>query len=254
MSKSLNHNIMGKIIGVLNQKGGVGKSILVSHISMALYHFYNPQKKSNFVCVYDSDNPQYTMFSTRQQEIEMLNDFTDAGNSFYENKLSSIYSEQFNPMQIFSGSIKEAKEKIEVLRNNFDYSIIDVVGTVNTDEEYDEDFIKSFDLIIVPMSNEFEVLRSTISFVAEIVAPIAHISNMEYSIVLNNVDLKDSKDYLETRESFENNGYKFFKSIITKRKKYERLYLRYQGMRSTLFPHIDKDINNLVDEIIKKLE
>lgn len=253
MSKSLNHNIMGKIIGVLNQKGGVGKSILVSHISMALYHYYNKEKNSNFVAVYDSDNPQYTLFNTREEEKAMLAALYENDNMFYENKLGSIYSENFEPMKIFFGSIKEAKEKIEVLRKNFEISFIDVVGTVNN-EEYDDKFIKSFDFIIVPISNEFEVVRSTISFVTEIIAPIAHISPMNYAMVLNNVDLRDKNDYIKIRENFKNKGYEFFNTIISKRKKYERLYLRDSGLRSTLFPHIDREINQLVEEIIEKIK
>ncbi len=112
----------------------------------------NSKKDNNFVSVYDSDVPQYTIFETRQEEIPLIEQIIDNGNTFYSNKLNTIYKNDFEPLKIYSGSIEEAKEKINVLRDNFEYSIVDVVGTVNT-EGYDVEFIKSFDYILIPMSN-----------------------------------------------------------------------------------------------------
>ena len=141
---------------------------------------------------------------------------------------------------------------MDLLRNNFDYSIIDVVGTVNT-TGYDVEFIKKFDYIVIPMSNEFDVIRSTISFVASIVAPISAQTKMNYGIVFNNVDLKEEKKYLELKNELSKNGFNILNSVINDRKKYVRLYMRdgSKGILSTLYPSFERPIINLVEEIIK---
>ncbi len=93
------------------------------------------------------------------------------------------------------------------------------------------------------------------TFISKIIAPLAFDSNLKYGIVLNNVDLKEQQHYLELKTEFQKNGFNFLESVINDRKKYERLYLRdgNKGIRSTLFPHLDKPILNLTEEIIKIL-
>ena len=64
----------GKIIGVLNSKGGVGKSTLALHIGMALYHnrVFNSENKNNKVVLLDTDTPQYSLSNLRKSELDFL--------------------------------------------------------------------------------------------------------------------------------------------------------------------------------------
>lgn len=248
---------MGKIIGILNQKGGVGKSVLATHLASALYHNLNFNKNPKFVALYDSDSPQYSILSTRIEESKIVEDLSEDGNNYYNDKLKKIYSEKFPPIQIFSGNIKEVTEKQNTLRNNFEYSIIDVVGTVNTDG-YDEDFINIFDYIIIPTNNDFDVIRSSVIFVNKIIAPLSKKSEgkMKYGIVFNNVDSADKNSYLSTIQELRKNGYVVLDTIINRKKKYARLYMGEinKGLLSTLFPTFERPIIDLMEEILNNIK
>jgi len=244
---------MGKIIGLLNQKGGVGKSTLAMHLASALHHNLNPEKNPNFVAIYDSDYPQYSILTVRNEEINLIKRKIEEDNNYYSNKMKNIYQNGFGPMPVFHGDIQNVIEKIDELRSNYEYTIVDVVGTVNT-RFYDEKFIDIFDCIIVPMSTEFDVIRSSATYVSELIAPIAAKNEkLKYGIVLNNVDSVDDTNSNRTKEKLRGYGFSIFDTMIHRRKKYTRLYMRdgSSGTLSTLFPGYEPAFIKLMKEILQ---
>lgn len=241
----------GKIIGVLNSKGGVGKSTLALHIAMCMYHNrnFNPEKNKNRVVVLDTDIPQYSLSNLRKIELDFLkNNLT----SSFNKKLDSLYTESFPPLIINSLLINDMIENIELIKDNYDFAIVDVVGTINS-EDFNEDFLNCFDYIVVPMNAEFEPSRSTIEFVETVIIPSSKKYNFNYDVVLNNIHFSKENYSKGLVNILKNNGFNFLNTLISKRDK----YIKYKfedstGMYSSLISTYDAPIYDLVDEIIKK--
>ncbi len=156
----------------LIKKEGLENQPFCAHLAMSLYHNNNFKKAPTFVSVFDTDYPQLSIYKWREWEWLKLKELNDEGNYFYENKLSKVYNDSFPPLNIYKGDIPELKLKINNLKEIFDYTFIDVVGTVNT-EGYHVDFLKMFDIIIIPTSGNFESVRSTMEFVKNIIKPLS---------------------------------------------------------------------------------
>lgn len=240
---------MGKIIGVLNQKGGVGKSTLTAHLALTLHTKYNPEKNDRFVCVYDSDRPQYSVSSLRKEEQRILQGKKSQGNNYYDKKFMDVYSD-LKPFPIYEASISEAVEKFDVLKKNFEYTFIDVVGTTNT-EGYDQEFMANFDYVIVPMTIKFDVIRSTIDFVKNVIYPIHNSGQIDnYCIILNDVDKRQENKYITVQKDLREKGYQILESVMNSNEKYVNLYLHEgTGILSSLYPKYDRAIYQVVEEI-----
>ena len=246
---------MGKLIGVLNQKGGVGKSTITGHLAMSLYHSNNFEKDPLFVSIYDADMPQWSIINMREEEVRILQSLETDDNLFYTRKLEKLYNENFKPINIYKGDLTELSSKIPNLKKNFEYTFVDVVGTVNT-EGYTAEFLESFDFIIIPTSSQFESLRSTMSFVENIVHPLSIKSKLRYSILINDVPISQQESYLSLIDELRKNNYEIFSSVVNSLEKYVRLNLHYKGkngLQSTFFPTYDKQIDKLTEEFLNKI-
>ena len=242
-----------KVIGIINPKGGIGKSTLALHIAMGLYHIrvFNPKKSNNRVVLLDTDTPQYSLVNLRKIENNSLK---DPLYSSTKEKSDSIYTDGFEPLSIKPKFISEVAESIEHIKNKYDFTIVDVSAKL-CDEDFNEDFLKCFDYILVPMNEDFEQQRSTLKFVEEIIIPSSKKLDFEYDVVLNNIHHTKEKYSKDLREILENNGVQFLDTLIGKKDKYVSYKLdEPAGMYSSLIYTYDEPIYELIDEIINKFK
>ena len=158
-----------KVIGIINPKGGIGKSTLALHIAMGLHHIrvFNPTKSNKRVVLLDTDMPQYSLVNLRKIE---RNSLKDAQYSFFKAKCDLLYTNGFEQLFIDSMPITELTESLEYNKKKYDFIIVDV-GAKLSEENFNEDFLKCFDYILVPMNEDFEQQRSTTEFVEKIIIP-----------------------------------------------------------------------------------
>jgi cellulose biosynthesis protein BcsQ len=241
----------GKVIGIINPKGGTGKSTLSLHIAMGLHHIrvFNPNKTNNRVVLLDTDIPQYSLVNLRKIESDSLKENLIPA---YKEKYDSIYTDGFEPLSINPKFISEMVESLEPIKNEYDFTIVDV-GAKLCDKDFNEYFLKYFDYILIPMNGDFEQLRSTVEFVDKIIIPSSKKLGFEYHVILNNIHHTKETYSKNLKEILENNGVRFLNTLISKKDKYVSYkFDEPTGMYSSLIYTYDEPIFELIDEIINK--
>lgn len=241
----------GKVIGILNSKGGMGKSTLALHFAMSLYHnsVLNPNKNNKRAVVLDTDIPQYSLNNLRKIELQFLK---DNPGSTLNKKVDSLYVNGFEPLAITPMVIADMVENIELIKNNYDFTIVDVVGSINI-EDFNDDFLNCFDYIIVPINTDFEPMRSTLDFVQTVIIPSSKKFNFKYDIVLNNIHYSKENYSKGLVEILKNNGINILNTLIGQKDKYKKYkFDEASGMYSSLLYTFDAPIYDLVSEILEK--
>lgn len=246
---------MGKTIGLINQKGGVGKSMLTTFIAMSIQKSFNPDDNPQRVCVYDTDNPQYSTFMQRLYELDEMEYYENKKNdSYYSQKLSAAYQAGYELYDVFKGSLEEYKLNVEKLKKKYDYVIVDVVGTMNT-IGFNNEFLESFDFIIVPTDLKYEPMRSTLKFFQNVLQPLIDKGTLkDYSILLNKIEHFEKPSLVEAKNSLKTIEARYFKNYLKKKEKYTKLFIQdKRGFMSSVIPIMDIDIYKVTEELIKKM-
>lgn len=250
---------MGKIIGFINQKGGVGKSTLAMQFATSLFVNQNPEKKQNFLCAVDTDRPQHTILKTREKETQFLMKFRNEGDYYFDKKLDQIYNEDFKPYHIYTDTVDEFIKASKALKEKYDYTIVDFVGTVNTDNFNDDkviDFMEIFDFIIVPTPLKFEELRTSYIFARNLLKPLYDNEIIKgYACLFNMVSHHQRNDLESAQENMRNKEINFFENFLNGKEKNSRMKVihRRDGQVSTLFPSKENKYFNLTSELLEKL-
>jgi len=245
---------MGKIIGVLNQKGGVGKSILTMLMATNIHLGENKKKDKNFVSIFDGDYPQHSIYDTRADEKKILTERIENPNDYFIRRYKNQYYDGFEPLTIYTGSITDIYNDFDKLREKHAYTFVDVVGTINV-AGYDHKFLGNFDYILVPTNLDYKIFKGTLKFVKNFVHPLYLSKKVNYSILLNNVDGREKIAAESTHEDIKSIDYPIMDTIIYRNKKYASLYLdnKAGSKASTIFNITDNNINKLVKELITKI-
>lgn len=277
------------IIGVLSQKGGQGKSTIISNLATKIQTQFNPEKNPRRVAVIDGDYPQLSNYLLREREKNIL---TDTGNDIHEvlkKKYVTTYKEKdLKPYAIIAKDLLDIPEYLNEIKNQYDIIFLDIVGSVNT-EGYGSSFLNLLDYIVLPTLVEYDDVTSNLAFIKNYIAPLKmgkysaeflsdirindqeqqqeilesykrgeyeKYSNLkDFAVLFNRIENNANGDIRTVemwKESLSTIGVSTFNQSLFKRKKYSRWFIQdtKNGAKSTLIPFNDTYINRLTEEFI----
>ena len=223
-----------KIISVVGEKGGIGKTTL--NIILASDLFYARGKK---IVLLDADNPQYSIYKKRNRELEMLDD--------EEKECMELYP--IEPV-----TVDNLQDAILKYYGQVDYIILDLPGSLNVEMVkgllYVEHVFVPFDhdeLEIDSTSHFYFTLKNNFLDNEERVLKSIHLFFNKYKLVKKN-------KFALLRQQFKEAGIPMMQSVVKDRTIYKEQY------RNTLYPipqHKElgeKDIKQFFDEVTRLIQ
>jgi cellulose biosynthesis protein BcsQ len=138
------------ILAFANQKGGVGKSTLSTHIASALRYIYGYK-----VAMADFDYPQNSLVSYRRKDETLLK--SD------DKVLERAVKQNIAPYPIIESSVENSNADLVALQDGgYDFILVDTPGTVNLDGL--PELVKSLDYIFLPMESDSGSVASTVGY------------------------------------------------------------------------------------------
>lgn len=218
-----------KIISVVGEKGGIGKTTL--NIILASDLFYAKGKK---VVLLDADNPQYSIYNKRQRELESLDE--------EERKSINLYP-------IERVTVSTVQDVIVKHYGRVDYIILDLPGSLNVEMVkgllYVEHVFVPFDhdeLEIDSTSHFYFTLKNNFLDNEERVLKSIHLFFNKYKLVKKN-------KFAVLRQQFMEADIPMMNSVVKDKTIYKERY------RNTLYPIPEnkemgeKDIKHFFEEI-----
>lgn len=141
-----------KVLSILSQKGGCGKSSLTCII--ASYLAYTKKKK---VLVLDADYPQHTYCKWRKDDLEFM--------ETQESVKAQFGAQGIAPYEVIGCDINQNENVPYVLdildkaKGSFDYVLIDLPGTFNNPNL--GNILANINIVLVPFTDAKEVFRSS---------------------------------------------------------------------------------------------
>ncbi len=136
---------MSKLISVISQKGGVGKSTTTILLANIFFFVFKLR-----IAIIDADYPQNSIAKKRKKELAIIE-----SNPYLKSLYGKIYQDR-EPYPIIPTNLPSATAMIERLGEEYDFIFLDVTGTINQDG-YEEVLLKINHFLIPSLEDEFSV-------------------------------------------------------------------------------------------------
>jgi chromosome partitioning protein len=204
-----------KVIGFINQKGGVGKTTI-----LALLASYIHENHDENIIAIDLDYPQHSLNERRIADISLLqNDSDDEAN------LNNLVKDPF-PIQTLK--IEEIGDMLSEMKKSENYLIfVDLAGTLNQKSYLT--LIKDLDCAVIPLSASYLDFQATIPII-EIISK--NCPKTKVIIVWNKIKSSESPAVMNAFEKYFSD---VFPKIYLMRHKIKDL-VYWKNNLSTIFP------------------
>ena len=170
---------MGKVISVVSQKGGVGKTTITALLASVLFFHYRFK-----VAIIDADYAQFCLFKRREDELELVKK---------SEKLHAAYQLLYkdrDPYPIFRFRLHHCAEQLEKLKPHFDYIFLDFAGSMNQTGILDT--YRLINHFLIPILKDKYSLKSAIEFYEVINSAVRTHPNFESChLFFNNIPLRN---------------------------------------------------------------
>ena len=207
---------MSKLISVISQKGGVGKSTATILLANILFFYFKLR-----VAIIDADYPQNSIAKKRKKELAIVQENPKL-QAFYEKIYSGI-----EPYPIIPTNLPSALSMVSKLEDDFDFIFLDVTGTINQDG-YREVLLQINHFLIPCLEDEFSIWSAIELYntIERQIQPHSH-AYEDCHLFFNKIPRMNIIPHLLKQLS---PHFNFLPAHIYEYKHYERKY------RSTLFP------------------
>jgi len=211
-----------KVAAFAGQKGGTGKTTVATVTSSYLHYTLGKR-----VLLIDSDSPQYSLWTLRNQELGRLEADVELAQRF-EKQAIPIYP-------IFQCALVDVPNKLEEFRNSGEYDVIivDTPGTVNV-PGYKE-CLMSVDRVFTPLEAEELSLTSNLEFISYLISEVMDAPDSklhDYHVFWNKIRKTTNKDFFtEAHTKLVEEGIRILDALVDDKVEYQR-----SVCRSTLFP------------------